>query len=1140
MTEIIINDITPRRSYTAVLNQTVFTYPFPIFSSQDLKVSLNSTLQVEDTDYTVTGVDSATGGTVIFNLSLDEGDTVVLYRETVIERLTDFQPNGDLLASDLNRELDTLTTIQQELDLNTNLTQMRFDPTVDGLPLNALTDSVEDRAGKFLSFGANGQPMLSTGTGGSDGTNADIQLWIFQDSDVKPSVPNPSTTIPNEWTNLAPAVVSQILWWSLGTQIAGQGNYTWGEVQGIAQPDTIINIYIDVADAPSTPVDSAEIPSGWSQSIPVSVMNRLFISTGTKIGGVGDFTWTDPSVAFERANRTDLIFIDSLLIPATPDDSVGVPAGWVGTSPASVTNTLYSSFGIKQNDIGNFVWQSPIELTPAQPNVQNFIFQDASSPPSVPADSPGVPSGWVDSVPASVTDTLYFSLGTQSSGIGDFTWGAIGSIGSTAGSNGATWRTGVGAPADSLGVDGDFYLRSSDESVYQKGSGTWTIIITTLKGVDGAVWHTASGVPDNSLGKDGDFYLRTDNESIYSKAAGAWTISVTTIKGGDGGSVLVIYADDAAGTNRSTTIGSRTFVLYHEYTGATPDISGVTGTWVNFVGVADSVFPIYATNASGANQSFSDVDKSFVTFYEANVRPTLPVTGQTFIRFVGTDGGDGNDSTVVGPRTANGFLYYQVPSATSPATPTASNYSFDTGSFGSATSNWSTTPPIMSPTDTNPRYWAVRFAVVEATLNGTQTTTLSSPFQATNFTGVVSFTDLSTGGSTTINGDNITTGEISVDRLSTGSATVSGGFFELGGNTSISSIDSGGHTGVIYSETNSSSTRHAVVGVSKMDSANTVAVVGAGVGSSTGVWGGSGFNSTLSTHSRSGSLGTSAAAASFGNTNGSGGSVFIQPDSGGAIVYVGTGNISLSGGSSFETANTLSGGPSNRRVTVGGTVAAVSTSTTVVNNVSNNVDISRADLAIITGGPSQFAVTDFYGTVSLNGHTLNSFTGAHLGLLPNGTTISQGDIIVDTGNIVGDSGFSDTLSIGAVSSSANQKGALGIFNENVDAVPSPLEEMYSPADGGIDMYRVKTEYQYLLDENDTVSINALGEGQMNVCNEGGDIEIGDLIVCSSIAGKGMRQSDDLVRGYTVAKARENVTFSSNTEVKLVACIYLCG
>jgi len=71
-------------------------------------------------------------------------------------------------------------------------------------------------------------------------------------------------------------------------------------------------------------------------------------------------------------------------------------------------------------------------------------------------------------------------------------------------------------------------------------------------------------------------------------------------------------------------------------------------------------------------------------------------------------------------------------------------------------------------------------------------------------------------------------------------------------------------------------------------------------------------------------------------------------------------------------------------------------------------------------------------------------------------------------------------------------------------------------------------------------INSLGEGGVNVCGEGGDIQPGDLIVTSSTPGKGMRQADDIVRAHTVAKAREAVTFSDPSEVRMVACIYLCG
>jgi hypothetical protein len=71
-------------------------------------------------------------------------------------------------------------------------------------------------------------------------------------------------------------------------------------------------------------------------------------------------------------------------------------------------------------------------------------------------------------------------------------------------------------------------------------------------------------------------------------------------------------------------------------------------------------------------------------------------------------------------------------------------------------------------------------------------------------------------------------------------------------------------------------------------------------------------------------------------------------------------------------------------------------------------------------------------------------------------------------------------------------------------------------------------------------MSSLGEGQINVCGENGNLAMDTLIVSSSTAGVGMAQSDDIIRGKTVAKSREAVTFASPTEIKQVACIYVSG
>lgn len=53
--------------------------------------------------------------------------------------------------------------------------------------------------------------------------------------------------------------------------------------------------------------------------------------------------------------------------------------------------------------------------------------------------------------------------------------GATGPAGTngTNGTNGATWYTGSGVPADTLGVDNDLYLDVDTSNVYKKVAGTW-------------------------------------------------------------------------------------------------------------------------------------------------------------------------------------------------------------------------------------------------------------------------------------------------------------------------------------------------------------------------------------------------------------------------------------------------------------------------------------------------------------------------------------------------------------------------------------------------------------------------------------------------------------------------------------------
>jgi len=147
---------------------------------------------------------------------------------------------------------------------------------------------------------------------------------------------------------------------------------------------------------------------------------------------------------------------------------------------------------------------------------------------------------------------------------------------------------------------------------------------------------------------------------------------------------------------------------------------------------------------------------------------------------------------------------------------------------------------------------------------------------------------------------------------------------------------------------------------------------------------------------------------------------------------------------------------------------------------------------------------------------VGAFTGIHIvgcNYLP-----EQGDIMIDV-ELLSNHDIANNQTRVETSSKQYQKGAIGIYND-LAVFDSSWDEANKP--------------------EHALHVNAIGDGMINVCGEGGDIEVGDYIVTSSMKGKGMKQQDDLLHNYTVARARQNVTFSGKDEVKQIACIYVCG
>lgn len=152
-----VSDIPPRVQYIASALQLTFDYPFPIFTNADLTVVVDGVTKVLTTDYSVSGATEDTGGTVTFGTVMTGGETVTIYRDTAVERTTDFSQNGAFSSSTFNDELDKFITIAQELKSSVKRA-LRFDVDSPATDEETLLSPTAAWAGKYIYINASGKP----------------------------------------------------------------------------------------------------------------------------------------------------------------------------------------------------------------------------------------------------------------------------------------------------------------------------------------------------------------------------------------------------------------------------------------------------------------------------------------------------------------------------------------------------------------------------------------------------------------------------------------------------------------------------------------------------------------------------------------------------------------------------------------------------------------------------------------------------------------------------------------------------------------------------------------------------------------------------------------------------------------------
>lgn len=229
---------------------------------------------------------------------------------------------------------------------------------------------------------------------------------------------------------------------------------------------------------------------------------------------------------------------------------------------------------------------------------------------------------------------------------------------------------------------------------------------------------------------------------------------------------------------------------------------------------------------------------------------------------------------------------------------------------------------------------------------------------------------------------------------------------------------------------------------------------------------------------------------------------------------------------------------------------------------ATSANITTADTFANFTNSTEVVLGSIAGTATSGLIAYNTFTGAHYAQLANeDEKIETGMIVVGTGKLLPDTdGGTEYLPFVTKSIKRKDKAVFGVFsgkvatkceNKHIEVdiykmdykedpdgkmVPTGEKKIKKcPQNGNVPH---TCEYGKGDNSKDLYQVFGLGAGVVWVTNTNGNIEVGDYIQSSSIAGLGEKQDDDILHNYTVAKATEAVDWNKEAvKKKIIACTY---
>jgi hypothetical protein len=386
--------------------------------------------------------------------------------------------------------------------------------------------------------------------------------------------------------------------------------------------------------------------------------------------------------------------------------------------------------------------------------------------------SGGTLNGWSTSAPAITNgEYLWARYATASSNTSQttitatsFSTAAVIGIGGTNGNNGKTYE---------LTITGGIRSFTYDQAgANPSPSATSYSVTLTEDGVavtpSSYTWTTGGQLTSTGAGATftptvaGAFVANSNTfvqcTTVYAGVSVTRTIPIAINRTGSTGAKTVQISAYQWSSTGLPTLPTTSFD--YTWSNGTKNPSSLNNNW-SFTAIAPSA----------NNQTLYEIVK-LVT--ESNGEATQ-TTGITFSGAASNSIGFRQDGTIgTSVKNATTYIYYQTAQATSTgiSDPTftlssSSPYNFSTGALTFLSANgWAQTPPTYQAGTSSNNYW-YKLITISQSDTGTQVVTLGTTLLGTSFTNLVTFTSLSTPGSTTIDGANITTGTVNANRITT-------------------------------------------------------------------------------------------------------------------------------------------------------------------------------------------------------------------------------------------------------------------------------------------------------------------------------------------------------------------------------------